>query len=261
MSRLPSGPPTIAELTATFLRRTQDAETLTAAADALGDVQPHEVTVGYRAEPRLAWQESLQVLTAFGRKIDSIPAPAEWGGLVARQDGVSALPFALANYPQRVRDLGNLLQAGDLGQLLSKPTAHSQVTSGLLRWGTRHLESGELPHVLIVAAAYRASGDFDRAAETLKQLKATVAAEWQPVLANEEAALLWHRGEYQAAADLWASLPDSVPVRFNRGMAELFLGRATEARKHLQAAVAGLSETSAWHHLASLYLTLADIRE
>ena len=44
-------------------------------------------------------------------------------------------------------------------------------------------------------------------------------------------------------------------------LAELFLGRPTEARRHLQAAVAGLPETSAWHHLASLYLTLADIRE
>jgi tetratricopeptide (TPR) repeat protein len=259
MSRMPSGPPTIAELTAGFLRRSQDAETLTAAADALGEVQPHEVTVGYRAEPRLAWQESLQVLTAFDRKVDSIPAPAEWGSLVARQDGASALPFALANYPQRVRDLGNLLQAGDLGQLLSAP-ATGQVSSGLLRWGTRHLETGELPHVLIVAATYRAAGDFDRASETLKQLKATVASEWQPVLANEEAALLWHRGEYQAAADLWASLPDSVPVQFNRGMADVFLGRPTEARKHLQAAIAGLADSSAWHHLASLYLTLANIR-
>lgn len=260
MSRTPSVPPTIAELTAGFLRRTQDAETLTAAADALGDVQPHEVTVGYRAEPRLAWQESLEVLTAFGRKADSIPAPTEWGSLVARQDGAAALPFALANYPQRVRELGNLLQAGDLGQLLSDSAANGQVSSGLLRWGTRHLESGELPHVLIVAATYRAAGDFVRAAEALKQLKATVAGEWQPVLANEEAALLWHRGDHQAAADLWANLPDSVPVRFNRGMADLFLGRPTEARKHLQAAVAGLADTSAWHHLASLYLTLANIR-
>ena len=260
MSRSPSGPPTIAELTASFLRRTNDAETLTAAADALGEVQPHEVTVGYRAEPRLAWQESLQVLMAFGRMADSIPAPAEWGSLVARQDGASALPFALANYPQRVRDLGNLLQTGDLRQLLSSAPANGQVSSGLLRWGTRHLESAELPHVLIVAATYRSAGDYDRAAETLMQLKAIVAGEWLPVLANEEAALLWHRGEYQAAADLWSSLPDSVPVRFNRGMAELFLGRPIEARQHLQAAVAGLPDSSAWHHLASLYLTLADIR-
>ena len=147
MDRSPSGPPSIASLTASFLRRTQDAETLTAAADALGDVQPHEVTVGYRAEPRLAWQESLQVLNAFGRKVESIPAPAEWGGLVARQDGTAALPFALANYPQRVRDLGNLLQAENLGELLTKPNENVAVSSGLLKWGTKHIQAAIAAHV------------------------------------------------------------------------------------------------------------------
>jgi tetratricopeptide (TPR) repeat protein len=260
MTRSLAGPPTIAELTAGFLSRTQDAETLIAAADALGEVEPHEVTVGYRAEPRLAWQESVAVLAAFGKKVDSIPAPGEWGGLVARQDGVVALPFALANYPQRVRDLGKLLQTSNLGELLPTPAANSSISTGLLKWGTRHLQAGDLPHVLIVAASYRAAGDFDRAAETLTQLKATVGSEWQPTLANEEAALLWHRGQFQAAADLWASLPNSVAIRFNRGMASLFLGRANEAGEHLKAAIAGLPESSAWHHLASLYLTLAEMR-
>jgi tetratricopeptide (TPR) repeat protein len=260
MTRSQSTPPSLAALTAGFLSRTEDAETLTAAADALGDVLPHEVSVGYRAEPRLAWQESLEVLAAFGKKASPIPAPADWGGLVARQDGVAALPFALANYPQRVRDLGTLLQANNLGDLLAGTGENTPVSTGLLKWGTRHVQTGELPHALIAAANYRAARDFDRAAETLAGLKATVGAEWQPVLANEEAALLWHRGEYAKAAEAWAKLPDSVPVRFNRGMAALFLGRPAEAREHLKAAVAGLAETSAWHHLASLYLTLAEMR-
>jgi hypothetical protein len=260
MTRTPSTPPTLAALTAGFLSRTQDAETLTAAADALGDVQPHEVSVGYRAEPRLAWQESMEVLAAFGAKASAIPAPGDWGALVARQDGVAALPFALANYPQRVRDLGTLLQTVDLGDLLPDSIEPAPVSGGLLKWGTKHVQAGELPHALIAAANYRAARDFDRAAETLAGLKATVGAEWQPVLANEEAALLWHRGEYAAAADLWATLADSVPVRFNRGMAALFLGRPAEAREHLTAAVTRVAETSAWHHLASLYLTLAEMR-
>jgi hypothetical protein len=259
-TRTPITPPTLATLTAGFLSRTQDAETLAAAADALGDVQPHEVSVGYRAEPRLAWQESLEVLAAFGVKASPIPAPGVWGGLVVRQDGLAALPFALANYPQRVRDLGTLLQTPDLGDLLPEAAEQSPVSTGLLKWGTKHVHAGELPHALIAAANYRAARDFDRAAETLTALKATVGPEWQPVLANEEAALAWHRGEYAKAANRWASLPDSVPVRFNRGMAALFLGRPAEARDHLKAAVAGLAETSAWHHLASLYLTLAEMR-
>ena len=260
MTRTPATPPTVADLTAGFLSRTQDAEVLVAAAAALGEVEPHEVAVGYRAEPRLAWQESLEVLNAFGKTTSAIPAPAEWGGLVARQDGVAALPFALANYPQRVRDLGGLLQAKHLNDLLPKADANTPVSTGLLKWGTRHIEAGELPHALIAAANYRAAGDFDRAKETLATLKANVGAEWTSVLANEEAALLWHRGECSKAAEAWASLPDSVPVRLNRGMAALFLGQHAEARGHLKAAVAGLSDTSAWHHLANLYLALAEMR-
>src|SRR5207248_2053742 len=134
------------------------------------------------------------------------------------------------------------------------------VSTGLLKWGTRHIQAGDLPQALIAAAYYRAAGDFDRAAETLRALRSTVGAEWAPVLANEEAALLWHRGECVKAAELWATLPDSVPVRFNRGMAALFLGRSSEAREHLKVAVSKLSDTSAWHHLASLYLALAEVR-
>jgi len=258
MTRTPSIPPTIAELTAGFLGRTEDAETIAAAADALGDVEPHEVSVGYRAEPRLAWHESLEVLGAFGLKADPIPAPAEWGTLVARQDGLAALPFALGNYPQRVRNLGILIEAGNLGDLLPKSANNAPVATGLLKWGTRHLQAGNLPHALIAVANYRAAGDFDRANEAYQKL--SVAAEWQVVQANEEAALLWHRGEFDRAADAWAKLPDSVPVLFNRGMAALFLGRHEEAKASLSAAVSNLSEDSAWHHLASLYLTLAQMR-
>jgi tetratricopeptide (TPR) repeat protein len=260
MTRTPATPPTIAALTAGFLSRTQDAETLAAAADALGEVEPHEVAVGYRAEPRLAWQESLEVLNAFGRTASPIPAPAEWGSLVARQDGIAALPFALANYPQRVRNLGQLLEATDLRELLPASAESTPVSTGLLKWGTRHIQAGDLPHALIAAANYRAAGDFDRADETLQGLKATVRAEWRDVVANEEAALQWHRGDYAKAAELWAGLPDSVPVRFNRGMAALFLGNRAEASVHLKAAIAGLADANAWHHLASLYVALAEMR-
>ena len=82
-------------------------------------------------------------------------------------------------------------------------------------------------------------------------------AEWADAWANETAALLWHRGRKEEAARAWQALPESVPVLFNRGMAALFLGRATEARPLLERAVAGLPEGDAWHHLGRLYLTLA----
>ena len=72
MTPLTAVPPSIADLTARFLNRTDDAATLTSAAAALGEVEPHEVSVGFRADPRLAWQESLEVLTAFGLASTSV---------------------------------------------------------------------------------------------------------------------------------------------------------------------------------------------
>ena len=111
---------------------------------------------------------------------------------------------------------------------------------------------------LVAAAVMRSARDFDRADELLSGSR---DAESKAVVANEAAALLWQRGEYAKADAAWARSADSVPVRFNRGMAALFLGRSAEAATHLKAAVAGLPETSAWHHLASLYLTLAEMKK
>ena len=260
MTPLTAVPPSIADLTARFLYRTDDAATLTSAAAALGEVEPHEVSVGFRADPRLAWQESLEVLTAFGLASTPIPAPGEWGGLVVRQEAVAALPFALANYPQRVRELGKLVESTNLETLLPRDPVQTPISTPLLKWGTKHLQSGELPHSLIAAANYRAADDFDRADAALKSLAGKLSADWSAVAANEEAALLWQSGQYEAAFVRWQGLADSVPVLFNRGMAALFLGRIADARVALKDAVAGLADNSAWHHLASLYLALAETR-
>jgi hypothetical protein len=45
-------------------------------------------------------------------------------------------------------------------------------------------------------------------------------------------------------------------VSFNRGMAALFCGQHAEARIALSEAVKQLPDTTAWHHLGQLYLTL-----
>jgi hypothetical protein len=51
-----------------------------------------------------------------------------------------------------------------------------------------------------------------------------------------------------------------VPVWFNRGLAALFLNEANTARALLRQAAEKLPETGAWHHLARLYLALAEMR-
>ena len=43
-------------------------------------------------------------------------------------------------------------------------------------------------------------------------------------------------------------------------MAALFLGRPAEARAPLGQAIPRLPEDNSWHHLARLYLTLAEMR-
>ena len=78
------------------------------------------------------------------------------------------------------------------------------------------------------------------AAEALS--KTPVPAEWADAWANEEAALLWQRGHKEEAARRWQTLPESVPVLFNRGMAALFLGRPADARADLRKAVVQAAE-------------------
>jgi hypothetical protein len=247
MNRSPQQP-RLADLTAGFLNRAEDAEVLAAAADAFGEVQPHEVAVGFRAEPRTAWAAGFEAATAFGQPAPVATTPADWGTLVARHDAVAALPFALGNYPQRVRDLGTLFATEKLGDLLPTAVESADAPTGLVKWAGK-------ADPLVAAAVMRAARDFDQADRLLSEVPSDATT------ANEAAALLWHRGEYAKAAAAWAKLPESVPVRFNRGMAALFLGRSAEAAAHLKAAVAGLPETSAWHHLASLYLTLAEMKK
>jgi hypothetical protein len=249
--------PRLADLTAGFLTRAEDAEVLAAAADAFGEVQPHEVAVGFRAEPRAAWAAGFEAMTAAGQTAPLLMAPADWGTLVARHDAVAALPFAVGNYPQRVRDLGTLFMTEKVGSLLPKTVESAEATPGLQKWAAK--QAGETATALVAAATVRSARDFDRAAELLAGIDAN--ADWKPVVANESAAMMWQRGEYAKAEAAWAELPDSIPVRFNRGMAALFLGRSPEAVPHLKAAVAGLPEASAWHHLASLYLTLAEMKK
>lgn len=255
MTRSPRQP-RLADLTAGFLNRAEDAEVLAAAADAFGEVEPHEVAIGFRAEPRTAWVAGLEAVTAFGQAAPAVAAPADWGTLVARHDAVAALPFALGNYPQRVRDLGTLFVTAKVGDLLPKTVESAAAPTGLEKWADK--QTGDTGTALLAAAAFRSARDFDRAKRLLAGID---AAAWAPVVANEAAALLWQRGEYAKADAAWATLPPSVPVSFNRGMSALFLGRSGEAEGHLRAAVAGLPEASAWHHLASLYLTLAEMKK
>jgi tetratricopeptide (TPR) repeat protein len=253
-------PPNLTDLMLRYVNRPIDAASLEAETGALGEVEPHEVAVGFRTDPRLAWTEGLAALASFGVKAGKgVAAPADWAAVVVRHDSVAAEPMALGCYPQRVRDLTALLQADDLTQL--RPSGESRLASISLRsWADKQVAKNEPPLALLAAAILRAAGDFDQAGAVLNGIRDQVTEELRPVVSNEEAALLWQKGECAKAAALWETLPETPAVLFNRGMALLFLGQAVKAREILKKASALIPDRDGWHHLAALYLALAEMR-
>jgi hypothetical protein len=245
--------PSLADLMVNYLHRPADAESLLAESEALGEVIPHDASVGFRADPRQAWQEAR---TALGTV--TAASPSEWAGLVIRQEGMFALPMAAGNYPQRVRDLGILLGTEQLSRLCPTAAGVPAASPALKSWAEKLAKKG-LREGLLAVGVLRSAGNLPEATALLAQLRNEHTGD-SAELSNEEAANLWHAGRTEEAAKLWAGLPGTDAVLFNRGMSELFLGNAAEAVKHLRAVVTRIPESNPWHHLAAMYLELAEMR-
>lgn len=247
----------LTDLLARYLERQASAHAAgLASLPPAGEVEPFEAVPVQPVEPRLAWEEGLAAVRLFRPETDlkTWKAPGDWPGLVQNQEPVVALAFCVGNYPQLIRDWQPLLHLTDptrLRPVAGKPAA----LASLVEWAGRQTQ---FPQALLAVGTLRLSRHYDRAAELLAQLDRTVPAEWQPAWANEQAALAWHRGQADEALRMWQAQPESVPVRFNRGMASLFLGQPAAARADLQLAVDQLPADSAWHHLGRLYLALTN---
>jgi hypothetical protein len=252
-------PRSLADLFTQYLHRqmADQAEGL-GLADPDGQAMPHEAAPVQPVDPRLAWEDALAVLRHFpaADKEPHWAVPPDWPTLVATQEPAVALAFCVGNFPQLVRNLQPLLGGSDLTALRPASGWPASAPASLREWAAA---TRGYPQVLLAAGVLRLTRHFDEAAELLRS-KANVPARWQPLRANEEAALAWHRGRADEALALWQAQKASVPVLFNRGMAALFLGRAEEARTALTEAVAQLPDTSAWHHLGHLYLARATAR-
>ena len=234
--------PTIADLTARLL----------AAADDFGfdpvedgDVTPHDASLGHRTEPRLAWKHAASALTAAGVFATNATPPSAWANLVARQAPAAWLPFAAGNYPQRVRDLTQVLHP------INATVPAGAAPSGLEKWATSQTDAAKV----IAAGVCRSAGAYELCERLLNEA-AEAPAE---VIANERAALLWEKGQRTEAAAVWAKL-DTVPARFNRGLASLANHDAERAKVLFAAVQSELPESDPWHHLAGLYLTVAELQ-
>jgi tetratricopeptide (TPR) repeat protein len=247
-------PLSVAELFAQCLHRQIDAHAQGLGyAEPTGDAVPHEAVPVQPVDPMLAWKDAVAVAKLLGPSAQTKwKIPPEWPALVAQQEPAVALAFALGNYPQLVRNLHPLLTREPAA--LRDVSAHSVNLPGLSAWAC---QPHDVPNRLLAAGILRLAGQLDQAEALLAE---PAADGWQAVHANEVAALAWHRGEAEKALQLWQQAPDSAPMLFNRGMAALFLGRASEAVESLRRAVELLPESSAWHHLGQLYLALASAR-
>ena len=246
--------PSLADLMASFLACRSDAAA--AAVEPAGsEVEPHEVAAGFRVEPRTAWADATATLS-------NTPAatPTEWATLVGLPVAVYAVPMAAGNFPQRVKDVSLLMARFDPAAL--RPSAGSLPApglSGLRTWVVREAKKRTAASALLAAGVARAAGELDWAAELLADAEALCTGDDRGRWENERAALAWHRGDAAEALARWEAMTDSPAVRFNRGMALLFLGRSAEARAALTAAIELLPEGSGWRDLAELYRTLAEI--
>jgi hypothetical protein len=252
----PTGRPAplqLEELFTRYLGRQAEAQALGLGhAESTGEVEPYEAVPVQPVEPRLAWTDAVSVAGLLGAPKTEWPVLPEWPALVAAQEPAVAVPFALGNFPQLVRDLHPLVASGDW--MASRKAPRPLPVGDLM---TRSRGHKSAPETLLVAGVLRLAQHFDEAATALGRAE-DIAADWRAVHANEAAALDWQRGQQTEALAQWEALPASVPVLFNRGMALLFLNRPVDARANLSGAIAGLKETNAWYHLSQLYLTLAN---
>lgn len=255
----PDTPP-IADLLAGFLARHAEDRAAGIPESPGHDAIPHEAAAFPMVEPRVAWDEALQALQLLdGEKSNIKPKPpADWANIVMSPITLSALPFASGNFPQLVRDLPALLKPTRRSDLQPKPE-QSLAAHGAEIMAAQAIEKRQIPEALAAIGALRLARQFDTAIAQLESLRPHVPARWQTAFANEEAALAWQQGDAVRADAMWANLPESAPVLFNRGMSALFSDRPDQARAELTKAIALLSEDNAWHHLARLYLAMAQM--
>jgi len=245
--------PTLEALMAGYVRRQAEAEALGLGHGEGAEVTPYEAGPVQPIDPKLAWDEGLAALSYFGIAAKGFKAPTGWAQLVAMAEPQIAVPFCVGNYPQLVRDFHKLLQQADW-----TPQRHVDSTPvnapAVIEWAHK---ATSFPQRIFALATLRLAKQYDRARGLAS---AAVPMEWQAAWDNELAALAWQEGRADAARTLWRKQPPTLPIRFNLAMAELFIGGGTSVKEELEAVMADLPESSAWHHLARLYHTLGVMR-
>lgn len=217
-----------------------------------GDVEPYEVTGGFRpiAASASTWEEANAVFRFFGVEPEKLAAPPEWETFIALALPVAAVPLAAGLFPQRVRTLPAL--AGTVTLPDSVPGL-----GGLRGWVREALESRSPTMLLLASGVAAGLGDWDDAEASLTAAEPLCEGRWRAVWVNQRAAVQWLRGKTVDATKTWSDIDGDEMATINLGMAELFARKPGHGTKALQNAIFLLPDNSSWSHLAKLYLALA----
>jgi hypothetical protein len=251
-------PPTLESLMSRYLERQAEARELGLETGAVADVVPYEAGPVQPIDAKTAWDEATVPLKLFGLAA-KMKAPPGWVQLVARCEPQVAVALGVGHFPQMVRDFHRLLRLSDA----LKPTEPGPALESppeFLDWVDSIARTPKFPQALLALGGLRLARQFARAERFVQEMEAHVPAEARAAWDNEVAALAWHSGRRAEARALWLKQPASVPVRFNRALAALFLGDAATAGPGFEEVVGELPDSAAWHHLARLYHTLASMR-
>jgi hypothetical protein len=227
------------------------------------EVETHQAVAFAVVDCRQAFRDALAaaewlIARQAAAALRDTQMPPGWDGFVHQRDSIVAIPFCMGHYPQMLRDVTPILANGRPSSLLAE-TQQPQPMNDVVAWGTSMLPKQKWAEAIVAAAVLRMTGQSDAARDILDQVRISAPVAWNAVLLNEEAALAWAAGDLRKAGDLWAKHPsaDTPPILFNRGLVALLTDRPRDAESLLWQAVNKLPETSAWHHLAHLYLALA----
>ncbi len=253
-----SSPPSLTDLLTRLLNKQADAHgagllNLGAAAE----MTPYDAGSVQAVDAKAAWEAAVAALAYYqaGATVANSQTPPHWASLVAAHEPVVAIPFCLGSYPQLMRDFHRVIHQ-TAGTELVPSSGRPLPAPALLDWAGQAAAKKQVAQMLLALGCLRLASHFDEAERYRKDHDASIPNEWRTGWDNEAAALAWYQGHSDEARTKWHTLALSVPVLFNRGMAELFAGDKAKGRTLLSEVIAQLPEKSAWHHLAKVYLLL-----
>ncbi|HQR42685.1 MAG TPA: hypothetical protein PLX97_08370 [Gemmatales bacterium] len=210
----------------------------------VSEVEPYQAQPALGLDLGLAWNDAVLpgLLLADGELRLASRYPGAWAA--ARHQALTGpFPCCIGLAPQFLQSIQGILN--NATAFLQQPVVNQ--TGNMTAEQT--LDNKTPLSQLAIA---RLAGDHGKAAELIPQLDGELLQQ------NERAAQLWLEGDRVAARQQWDSLDDSQPViAFNQGLAALVAGDTRRGRECLTRAAKGFSDTTGWHHLAELYLALA----